>query len=128
MQRFRDHGGGTKPAQGGFKACYARTDDEALRLASDRWSQQGLPGELAQVLTSPRHFEQATTLVQPEMLTDQFALGPDPGRHLAMIERYVDAGFDEVYVANIGPHHRGFFDLYAKEVLPRVKQRERVGV
>ena len=35
--------------------------------------------------------------------------------------RFADAGFDEVYVANTGPHYEGLFDLYAREVLPRVR-------
>jgi hypothetical protein len=60
------------------------------------------------------------------MLKESFALGPNPDRHLAMIEQYDKAGYDEVYVANIGPHYRELCDLYAKEVLPRVR-REKVG-
>lgn len=80
----------------------------------------GLPGELARVLPSPRHFEQASQLVKPEMLKELVALGPDPDRQLAMIEQYEKAGYDEVYVANIGPYHRELCELYAKEVLPRL--------
>ncbi|GII25740.1 TIGR03557 family F420-dependent LLM class oxidoreductase [Planosporangium mesophilum] len=127
VQRFRDSGGGSKPAQGGFKACFARTEDEAVRIAHEKWRNMALPGELAVVLPSPRHFQQASELVEPEMVKDLFVLGPDPGRHLAMIEQYDRAGFDEVYLANIGPHYRELFDLYAKEVLPRVRRRETVG-
>jgi G6PDH family F420-dependent oxidoreductase len=126
VRRFRQQGGDGKVVQGGFKASYAPTEDEALRLAHEKWRNEGLPGELAQVLPSPRHFEQASTLVRPEMLKESFALGPNPDRHLAMIEQYDKAGYDEVYVANIGPHYRELCDLYAKEVLPRVR-REKVG-
>ena len=36
-----------------------------------------------------------------------------------MIGKYADAGFDEVYVANTGPHWQGLFDLYQKEIIPR---------
>jgi G6PDH family F420-dependent oxidoreductase len=118
VRQFHDNGGAGKPTQAGFKACYAQSEAEALRIAHQRWRNVGLPGELAQVLPSPRHFEQASQLVQPEMLREQFALGPDPERQLAMIEQYAKAGYDEVYVANVGPHHKGFFDLYAKKVLP----------
>jgi G6PDH family F420-dependent oxidoreductase len=127
VRRFRDHGGGDKPVQGGFKAAYASSEDEALRLAYEKWRNEGLPGELAQVLSSPRHFEQASQLVQPEMLKGSFALGADPGRHLGMIEQFEKAGYDEVYVANIGPHYRELCDLYAREVLPRVRRRKTVG-
>jgi G6PDH family F420-dependent oxidoreductase len=120
VQGFRDSGGGSKPAQGGFKACYAQTEEEALRIAYEKWRTMALPGELTRVLPSPGHFEQASQLVEPEMLTDLLALGPDPDRHLAMIERYKTAGYDEVYVANIGPYHRELCELYANEILPRL--------
>ncbi|NJC71350.1 TIGR03557 family F420-dependent LLM class oxidoreductase [Planosporangium thailandense] len=126
VQRFRDHGGGAKPAQGGFKACYASSREDALRIAFDKWRKQGLPGELSQVLPSPRHFEQGSTLVEPDMVADQFALGPDPAAHVAKIEQFADAGYDEVYVASIGPHHRELCELYAREVVPRVRRREPV--
>ncbi|MCW2642176.1 MAG: class F420-dependent oxidoreductase [Dactylosporangium sp.] len=122
VRRFREHGGDGKVVQGGFKASYAPSEEEALRLAYDKWRNEGLPGELAQVLPSPRHFEQASTLVKPEMLKESFALGPNPDRHLAMIDQYDKAGYDEVYVANIGPHYRELCDLYAKEVMPRVRR------
>ena len=44
--------------------------------------------------------------------------GNDPDAHLEMIAKYADAGFDELYVANTGPHSQGLFDLYAKHILP----------
>jgi G6PDH family F420-dependent oxidoreductase len=118
VRRFRDRGGGQKPTQAGFKACYARDAEEATKIAHERWRSEALPGELSQVLPSPRHFEQASKLVTPEMLTGLYALGPDPQAHLMMIEQYAKAGYDELNVAHIGPHHREFFDLYAREVLP----------
>ena len=118
VQRFRDNGGGDKPTAAGFKACYAGNEDEALRIAHSLWPNAGLPGELSQVLSSPKHFEQASQLVRPEMLKDSFALGPDPQRQVAMLEQYEKAGYDEVYVANIGPHYRELIDLYGREILP----------
>jgi G6PDH family F420-dependent oxidoreductase len=122
VRQFRDGGGGDKPAQAGFKACYAPSPDEAMKITHEKWRNEAVPGELAQVLPSPRHFEQASQLVKPEMLTESFALGPDPERQLSMIEQYEKAGYDEIYVSNIGPHAREFFDLYAREVLPALRR------
>jgi G6PDH family F420-dependent oxidoreductase len=127
VQRFRDHGGGTKPAQACFRACYAPTEEEALGIAHEKWRHVALPGEIATVLPSPRHFEQASELVKPEMLRDLFVLGPGPDRHLAMIEQYDEAGYDHVFVVNTGPYYGELCDVYAKEVLPRVRRRETVG-
>jgi hypothetical protein len=65
--------------------------DEAYRL----WPNEGLPGELPQVLPTVRHFEQAVALVTRDMIAESTPTGPDAGP-------IVDAGFDEVYVSQIG--------------------------
>ncbi|MEU4401750.1 TIGR03557 family F420-dependent LLM class oxidoreductase [Micromonospora orduensis] len=121
VRRFRENGGGDKPCQGGFKAAYADSEDEGVRIAYERWPNAGVPGELSQVLPSPRHFEQAGELVKPEMMKDAFVCGNSADAHLEMIDKYAKAGFDEVYVANTGPHYQGLFDLYEREVLPRLR-------
>jgi hypothetical protein len=82
------------------------------------WPNEALEGELAQVLPSPRHFEQATALVTEEMISEQVACGSDAAEHIAKIQEVVDAGFDEVYVSQIGPDHDGFLDFYEREILP----------
>jgi G6PDH family F420-dependent oxidoreductase len=121
LQRFRDNGGGDKPAQGGVKVCYAEDEDTGVDIAHRLWANAGVPGELAQVLPSPRHFEQAATLVTKEMTRDAIVCGPDPQRHVAALREYVDAGYDEVYVANMGPHYEGFMRLYRDQVLPALR-------
>ncbi|UWP78681.1 LLM class flavin-dependent oxidoreductase [Dactylosporangium fulvum] len=61
VEHFRKAGDGDKPAQGGFKGCYAASEDEAARIAHRLWPNSGLPGELSQVLPSPKHVEQASS-------------------------------------------------------------------
>ncbi|MER7460075.1 TIGR03557 family F420-dependent LLM class oxidoreductase [Micromonospora sp. NPDC126480] len=121
VRRFRSAGGGDKPVQAGFKAAYADSADEGARIAYERWPNAGVPGELSQVLPSPRHFEQAAQLVPQEAMKSAFVCGNDADAHVAKIEEYAKAGFDEVYVANVGPNWDGLFDLYQREVLPRVR-------
>jgi G6PDH family F420-dependent oxidoreductase len=121
VRRFRHGGGGDKPCQAGFKAAYADSVDEGARIAYERWPNAGVPGELSQVLPSPRHFEQAAQMVGPETVREAFVCGRDADAHLAKIDQYAKAGFDEIYVANTGPHWQGLFDLYQHEVLPRLR-------
>ncbi|MFE0593504.1 TIGR03557 family F420-dependent LLM class oxidoreductase [Micromonospora echinospora] len=121
VRRFRDGGGGDKPCQAGFKAAYADSVDEGARIAYERWPNAGVPGELSQVLPSPRHFEQAAQMVGPDTVREAFVCGRDADAHLAKIDQYAKAGFDEIYVANTGPHWQGLFDLYQHEVLPRLR-------
>jgi hypothetical protein len=40
---------------------------------------------------------------------------------VAAIQEYFDAGYDEVYVQQIGEDQEGFLGFYAEEVLPRFR-------
>jgi len=64
--------------------------------------------------------EQATELVTEEMVAGEVACGPDPERHLAQVRAYAEAGYDELYVQQIGPDQEGLFDFYARKILPNV--------
>lgn len=119
VERFHKEGGRGKPAQAGLKVCWAEDEAEARRTAHRLWPNQGIPGEAAQLLPMPRHFEQLAALVAEEHVAQSVAYGPDPEAHVAMIRRYADAGFDEVYVSQIGPRQEEFFACYAEHVLPR---------
>jgi hypothetical protein len=45
------------------------------------------------------------------------ACGPDPAKQAEQLRAYEEAGFDEVYVASIGPHHAELIDLCQREFL-----------
>ena len=78
------------------------------------------PGRRSQELPLPRHFEQAAKLVTPDDLAEKLPLGPDPQRHLESIKAFVDAGYDHVYIHQIGPDQDGFFNFFEKELAPRL--------
>jgi G6PDH family F420-dependent oxidoreductase len=118
LEVFRSSGGGDKLAQGGFKVCYGEDRNECARTAYNTWPNEALPGELAQVLPTPAHFEQATQLVTEDMISESMPCGPDPEPHREMIRSFADAGYEEVYVQQIGPNQKQFFDFYQRDILP----------
>ena len=70
----------------------------------------------AQALPTPRHFEQAAELVTPDMTRDSLVCGThDVERHVAAYAPYLEAGFDEVYVAAIGPHYRDMISRFGAD-------------
>jgi G6PDH family F420-dependent oxidoreductase len=121
VSRFRSAGGEGKLVQGGVKVCWGADEATALEHVMGLWPNDGLPGELAQILPTPAHFEQASELVTAEIMRDQVTCGPDVDRHVQTLQAYADAGFDEVYVNQIGPDQEAFFDAYRDEVLPRLR-------
>ncbi|HEY3529319.1 MAG TPA: TIGR03557 family F420-dependent LLM class oxidoreductase [Nocardioides sp.] len=120
VRRFKDGSGG-KPAHAGAKVAFAPTAEEGWGHAHRLWSNAGLPGELAQVLPTPEHFEQASQLVTLEATRESVVAGPDPATHLEQVAKYRDAGYDELYVANMGPHYREMISFYGEHILPEVQ-------
>jgi hypothetical protein len=84
------------------------------------WPTDVIPGEPAQLLPSPRHFGQLAELVTEDMISAP--CGPDPGVHLEGVREFVRAGFDEVYVGQVGGDAEGFFEFYGQQVLPRLRE------
>jgi hypothetical protein len=41
----------------------------------------------------------------------------DPDAHRAAIQEFADAGYDHVYVHQVGPDQEGFLDFYSREIL-----------
>jgi G6PDH family F420-dependent oxidoreductase len=121
IQLYRSEGG-KGPVQAGTKVCFGSDEAEARRTAYRLWPNEQLPGELAQVLPTPAHFEQASELVTEEMIGEAVPCGPDLDRHIAALEEYADAGADELFVQQIGPGQDAFFEAYARDVVPRFNQ------
>ena len=121
VQQFEAAGGAGKPRYGQLTVCWAADEATARRTAYEWWPNAGLQGELSQELPTPAHFEQAVQLVTEEMVGQAVICGPDPQRHIQAIQEYVDAGFDHVYIHQIGPDQAGFLRFYQREVLPRFR-------
>jgi G6PDH family F420-dependent oxidoreductase len=119
LNTFKQASGG-KPAQAGAKVAFAPTQEEGWGHAHRLWPNAGLPGEMAQILPTPEHFEQATELVTEEMTRKSVVAGNDPADHLEQIKGYADAGYDELYVANMGPHFKEMIAFYGEKVLPEL--------
>ena len=73
------------------------------------------------MLPSPQHFEQASQLVTREATADSVVAGSDIDKHIGAPQEYLDAGYDEVYVANMGPHYLAMIEAYGQDVLPQLR-------
>jgi G6PDH family F420-dependent oxidoreductase len=119
VETVREKGGQNKLIAGGMKVCWDEDAQRARKTAYRLWPNDGLPGELAQILPTPAHFEQASELVSEDQIAESIPCGPDLDAHLEKIREYEDAGFDELYVQQVGDGHERMFELYSQEILPR---------
>jgi coenzyme F420-dependent glucose-6-phosphate dehydrogenase len=120
VRRFREQGGGEKPAYAKITACWAADEDQARRIAHEVWPVAGLPGRLMGELRVPEDFEAATSVLDERQVARGLVVGPDPDTHVRAIEEFAAAGFGHVAVHQVGPDQEGFFAFYQREVIPRI--------
>lgn len=118
VSEFREAGGAGKPTQAGMKVCHSPTKEEGLRTAHRLWRTEQLPGQLNQTLPTPAHFEQASNLVTESMVDESVPCGPDAKPYIDGIREFIDAGFDEVYIQQIGSEQDRFFEFWESEIAP----------
>jgi G6PDH family F420-dependent oxidoreductase len=120
VRLYREAGGGERPVQGGLKVCWGQDAAQARKTMHRLWPTDEIPGEALQLLPLPRHFSQVAGLVSEDMISAP--CGPDPDAHLGAVRAYTEAGFDEVYIGQVGGQLEGFFEFYAAQVLPRLRE------
>ncbi len=119
VEAFEAAGGAGKPRYGQVHVCWAESEEAARQTAFEQWPNAGIAGELSQELPLPRHFEQAAQMTTPDEIAQTVVCGPDVERYAEMIGKYEEAGFDHVYLHQIGPDQEGFLRFAERELLPR---------
>ena len=121
VNAFETAGGSGKPKYLQQQVCWAENEQDAIDTVFTRWPNGAISGQLSQELPLPSHFEQAASLVRKEDIARSTVCGPDPAKYIDLIQQGIDAGFDHIYLHQVGDDQEGFFRFAEKEILPRFR-------
>jgi coenzyme F420-dependent glucose-6-phosphate dehydrogenase len=119
IDAYRD-AGGTGPLIGQLSVSWATSEAKARRTAFEWWPTAALHGEVSQELPNPSQFTDLAKGVTEDQVAEVVLCSPDADRHLERIDEYAKAGYDHVYIHQIGPDQDGFIDFAAREILSKV--------
>ena len=122
IEAYRD-AGGDGPRYGQVTLCWARTEAEARATAHEWWPTAALHGEVSQELPNPKQFTDLVQMVSEDQVAEAVSCGPDAAVHLEKIRAYLDAGYDHVYLHQVGPDQTGFLDFAKAELLPELTRQ-----
>ena len=98
--------------------CWGPDADECARVAHDQFRWFGNGWKVNAELPGPAGFAGATQFVRPEDVSSSIPCGPDLDKIVEAVRAYVDAGFTDVALVQIGDAgQRDFLDLAGKELL-----------
>jgi len=110
--------GGDGPRYAQVTVCWAEDEATARRTAHEWWPTVALEGNATQELALPEDYEALAKLVTEDAVAGAIPCGPKPEPILDAIGKYADAGYDHVYLHQVGPDQRGFLDFAAKAIVP----------
>jgi G6PDH family F420-dependent oxidoreductase len=122
VEMFEQAGGSGKPKVGQIALAYDTDRDAAVQRAHEQFRWFGLGWKVNADLPNPESFEGATQFVTPEQVADALGCGPDVEEHVEKIRPFVDAGFTEVALVQIGAEQQADFIRWAEsELLPALR-------
>ncbi|HEY8583843.1 MAG TPA: LLM class F420-dependent oxidoreductase [Capillimicrobium sp.] len=117
LDLFAAAGGAGKPSVGQIAVCYDPDRETAVQRAHEQFRWFGLGWKVNADLPGPSSFEAATQFVRPEDVGEQLPCGPDVEEHVEKIRPFVEAGFTEVALVQIGGEHQEPFLRWAQDKL-----------
>jgi alkanesulfonate monooxygenase SsuD/methylene tetrahydromethanopterin reductase-like flavin-dependent oxidoreductase (luciferase family) len=70
---------------------------------------------------APFDFAQIAQLVRREDFEGRMLVSSDPDVHRASLQRLIDAGFNRIYLHNVGRNLNEWLETFGRQVLPKLK-------
>ncbi len=120
VEAFREAGGEGRPVYGQLTVCYGPDEAKAKDEALEWWPNTSVPGEVGLELAEPQHFEEVAELITTEQVGEKVVCGPDPDAIVEEVGMFTGAGFDQVFLHQVGPRQEEFLAFAKDELLPSI--------
>ena len=105
------------PRVGQLTVCWADDEAEARATALRVWPNAAIHGAASQELARPEDFEALAQSVTADQVAELVVCGPDPAPYRRAIDDFAAAGYDHVYLHQVGKDQRGFLEFAARNLL-----------
>ncbi|WP_018546284.1 LLM class F420-dependent oxidoreductase [Streptomyces sp. LaPpAH-108] len=123
LDAFDRHGGAGKPRVGQLPVSYGPDREAAIDRAHDQFRWFGLGWKVNSELPHPDSFASATRFVTREDVAASIPCGDDPEAFVEAVRPYVEAGFTEVALVQIGGETQpDFIDWSRKTLLSALRE------
>jgi coenzyme F420-dependent glucose-6-phosphate dehydrogenase len=99
------------------------TDRERAMQDTRHWAALALSGEEKMAVDDPLEMERLADALPVERAASRWIVSTDPDEHVERLAETIALGFTHLVFHAPGPDQRRFLDLYAAQVLPRLRAR-----
>ncbi|MGH6903206.1 MAG: LLM class flavin-dependent oxidoreductase, partial [Geminicoccaceae bacterium] len=105
-----------------MKVSFDREEKRALE-DTRHWAALALSPEEKTGIEDPIEMERLADALPTERAASRWLVSSDPDEHVQRLAETIDLGFTHLVFHAPGPDQRRFLDLYAEQVLPRLRNR-----
>ena len=98
------------------------TDRERAMEETKIWAALALPAEAKAGIDDPRDMERLAKTVE-DVAHRRWLVSDSPDEHIEQLRPYLDLGFNHLVFHHPGGDQRRFLDLYATQILPRIRKQ-----
>lgn len=122
-EMFDRAGGAGKPRIGQVPICWDPSRDKAIERAHDQFRWFGGGWKVNAELPGTAGFAGASQFVRPEDVAESIPCGPDLEAHVDAVREFVNAGFTDVAVVQVGGDSQPeFLDWAERELVPALRE------
>jgi coenzyme F420-dependent glucose-6-phosphate dehydrogenase len=99
------------------------TDRDRAMQDTRHWAALALSAEEKMGVEDPVEMERLADALPVERATSRWIVSDDPDEHVQRMAETIELGFTHLVFHAPGPDQRRFLDLYAEQVLPRLRER-----
>lgn len=122
--QFDAAGGAGKPRVGQVPVCFDRDRGAAVERAQSLFGWFGGGWKVNSELPSTAAFAAAAQFVRPKDVAASIPCGSDVAEFVDAVAKFVDAGFTDVAIVQVGgDHQHGFIDWSRDELLPELRAK-----
>ena len=99
------------------------TDRERALQDTRHWAALALSPEEKTGIEDPLELEKLADALPIERAASRWIVSSDPDEHVERLAETIELGFNHLVFHAPGPDQRRFLDLYAEQVLPRLRRR-----
>ena len=116
IDAFNNAGGKGQAVVGQLAVCWGTDEAAARKLAHEQFAWTIGGWKIKSELVGPPSFQELADLATEEMVADAVPCGPDLDQIAEAVKPYVDAGFTEISLTQIGPDQEGFCKIFQQEL------------
>lgn len=118
INAFHRGGGKGKPVYIKLEVSYDRDEEKALKGAYDQWKANIFESNVLTNLKSPKQFDNASKLFDPEIMLDKVNIFTDINEYIELLSEYIKLGIDHIYIHNVNLNQKQFIEDFGQKVLP----------